>query len=219
MDYLPFELKSQEDYLVKMYGINQIREGSFVSIIQNKDECGVNSIYELYGLLERLRRQYPSSMFRVIHCYISGAFWNSSKDFIISDRILDIGNKPHVSIWAIKTHLQYIFTEKDSTSNFSIFDFQITLKQISQKRRSKRRPISGVTRQNVLMRDNYTCQICGRTIKDGVSLEIDHRLPVSKGGTNDENNLQVLCSQCNREKHNRDDLLHDKRKLGELEGK
>ena len=83
---------------------------------------------------------------------------------------------------------------------------------------NKRRVISGTTRQNVLMRDNYTCQICGATVKDGAKLEIDHIIPYSKGGTNDENNLQVLCQQCNREKHNRSDLLHDKQKLAELKG-
>lgn len=82
-----------------------------------------------------------------------------------------------------------------------------------------RNNLPGKVRQNVLMRDNYTCQICGATVDDGVKLEIDHIKPVSKGGTNDENNLQVLCQQCNREKHNRDDLLHDKRKLAELERK
>ena len=82
----------------------------------------------------------------------------------------------------------------------------------------KTRLISGTTRQNVLMRDNYTCQICGATVKDGAKLEIDHIIPYSKGGTNDENNLQVLCQQCNREKHNRSDLLHDKQKLAELKG-
>ena len=81
---------------------------------------------------------------------------------------------------------------------------------------NSRRLISGTTRQNVLMRDNYTCQICGATVKDGAKLEIDHIIPSSKGGTNDENNLQVLCQQCNREKRDRSDLLHDKLKLAEL---
>ena len=82
----------------------------------------------------------------------------------------------------------------------------------------KGRLISGTTRQNVLMRDNYTCQICGATVKDGAKLELDHIIPYSKGGTNDESNLQVLCQQCNREKHNRSDLLHDELKLAELKG-
>ena len=80
----------------------------------------------------------------------------------------------------------------------------------------RNRRISGRVRQNVLMRDNYTCQICGATVGDGAKLEIDHIIPISKGGGNDENNLQVLCRQCNREKHNRTDLLHDKMKLKEL---
>ena len=86
-----------------------------------------------------------------------------------------------------------------------------------KKNKVKRNHISGNMRQNVLMRDNYTCQICGATVKDGAKLEIDHIIPKSKGGSDDENNLQVLCRQCNREKHNRTDLLHDKLKKAELE--
>lgn len=88
------------------------------------------------------------------------------------------------------------------------------------RQNNKKKPnrvISGRVRQNVLMRDNYTCQICGATVKDGAKLHIDHIKPLSKGGTNDESNLQVLCQQCNLEKHNRTDLLHDKLKLKELQ--
>lgn len=84
--------------------------------------------------------------------------------------------------------------------------------------RNSRKTVSGKVRQNVFMRDNYTCQICGATVKDGAKLELDHIIPVSKGGTNDEDNLQVLCQQCNREKHNRTDLKHDENKLKELKG-
>ena len=41
----------------------------------------------------------------------------------------------------------------------------------SKKRtKPKRNPISGRVRQNVLMRDNYSCQICGATTKDGAKL-------------------------------------------------
>lgn len=87
-----------------------------------------------------------------------------------------------------------------------------------KKNKSKRRLVSGKTRQNVFMRDKYTCQICGATVKDGAKLHLDHILPVSKGGDNSEENLQVLCERCNLEKNNRTDLLHDKRKLKELKG-
>ena len=52
-------------------------------------------------------------------------------------------------------------------------------------------------RFSILERDNSRCQICGRDATDGVTLEIDHKIPVSKGGSNDVGNLQVLCRECN----------------------
>jgi hypothetical protein len=51
-------------------------------------------------------------------------------------------------------------------------------------------------RQYVLHRDNFTCQFCGAT----TSLTIDHIRPISKGGTHDVENLQVLCKPCNSAK-------------------
>jgi hypothetical protein len=57
---------------------------------------------------------------------------------------------------------------------------------------------------SVLARDNWTCCSCGRTPADGVSLEVDHIRPRSKGGTDDINNLQTLCKKCNIGKSNKD---------------
>lgn len=63
--------------------------------------------------------------------------------------------------------------------------------------KNQRKPISDKVRYKVFKRDNYTCQICGRTQKDGVKLHIDHIKPVAKGGTNNIDNLRVLCAECN----------------------
>jgi hypothetical protein len=57
-------------------------------------------------------------------------------------------------------------------------------------------------RHKILKRDRYTCQSCGARAPD-VELEVDHRIPVSKGGTDDESNLVTLCFDCNRGKGNR----------------
>lgn len=63
-----------------------------------------------------------------------------------------------------------------------------------------RQPIPNRLRHAVFQKDKYRCRECGRGKEDGVSLEIDHIIPVAKGGTNDINNLQTLCKDCNRGK-------------------
>lgn len=60
-------------------------------------------------------------------------------------------------------------------------------------------------RFNILKRDNYACQICGRTSQeDGVKLEIDHKIPKSKGGLDTLDNLWTLCFTCNSGKSDKD---------------
>lgn len=51
-------------------------------------------------------------------------------------------------------------------------------------------------------RDNYTCQMCTASIEeqDLLLLEVDHIIPISKGGQSVEENLQTLCWKCNRSK-------------------
>lgn len=57
-------------------------------------------------------------------------------------------------------------------------------------------------RKKIKARDNYTCQICNLSINDekNLLLEIDHIIPLSKGGLTTEKNLQTLCWKCNRSK-------------------
>lgn len=57
-------------------------------------------------------------------------------------------------------------------------------------------------REEIKSRDNYTCCSCNLSIEDeqNLLLEIDHIIPVSKGGLTSENNLQTLCWRCNRTK-------------------
>lgn len=69
--------------------------------------------------------------------------------------------------------------------------------------RVERSKMSESLRYNVLKRDNYKCQICGATAKEGAKLQVDHIIPVSKGGKTELNNLQTLCSRCNIGKSNK----------------
>lgn len=65
---------------------------------------------------------------------------------------------------------------------------------------SIRQSISASTRFKILKRDGYRCSICGRDAKDGVKLEIDHKVAVANGGSSDDDNLWTLCFECNRGK-------------------
>jgi len=74
----------------------------------------------------------------------------------------------------------------------------------TKKRQSKNRVgISKKLRFEIYQRDNFTCQYCGKTKDDGVKLEIDHKIPVSKGGKTDYNNLITSCHDCNSGKSNK----------------
>ncbi len=70
-----------------------------------------------------------------------------------------------------------------------------------QKAKGERKAISEKLRFQVLQRDGYRCRACGRSPeKDGVTLQIDHILPVDWGGETVLDNLQALCDEDNRGK-------------------
>jgi 5-methylcytosine-specific restriction endonuclease McrA len=70
------------------------------------------------------------------------------------------------------------------------------------RRASGRRTIPKSKRFAVLMRDDYTCQYCGRSAPD-VELHVDHRVPLSRGGSDAVANLATACIDCNLGKSNR----------------
>lgn len=57
-----------------------------------------------------------------------------------------------------------------------------------------------LNKKNILKRDNYTCQYCG---KRGDGLTIDHVIPRSRGGLTTWNNVVTACIKCNLKKGDR----------------
>lgn len=57
-------------------------------------------------------------------------------------------------------------------------------------------------RSQIKQRDNHTCLHCGVSVaaEPHLLLEVDHIVPVSKGGLSVPENLQTLCWRCNRTK-------------------
>ena len=69
----------------------------------------------------------------------------------------------------------------------------------NKKSKKSRSPLSSKLRFDVFRRDKYVCQYCG-ACGPKVELEVDHVIPVARGGTDDMNNLKTSCFDCNRGK-------------------
>lgn len=52
--------------------------------------------------------------------------------------------------------------------------------------------------ENLLKNQNYLCNECKNPLE---KYDVDHIIPLSRGGSNWPTNLQILCPHCNRSKH------------------
>ena len=59
--------------------------------------------------------------------------------------------------------------------------------------------IPDAMRATVIVRDGGRCRRCHSTR----NLEVDHIVPVSRGGISTEDNFETLCRRCNRRKRNK----------------
>jgi len=62
------------------------------------------------------------------------------------------------------------------------------------------RPRVKLTRREIFLRDNYTCQYCGKVTHD---LTLDHVHPKSRDGKHTWENLVSACKECNHRKGGR----------------
>ena len=92
-------------------------------------------------------------------------------------------------------------------SRFALTELEYRYKQLQEKdarrnseesrRKRERAKMSNSLRYDVMHRDQFRCQLCGRSQHDGVKLHVDHIIPISKGGKTVKDNLRTLCDQCN----------------------
>src|SRR5215813_13196057 len=56
-----------------------------------------------------------------------------------------------------------------------------------------------LSRKNILLRDHYTCQYCGKVFNPS-ELTLDHVVPKSRGGSSNWDNLVACCKRLNHRK-------------------
>ncbi len=119
---------------------------------------------------------------------------------------------PEVVDWAVATYKKRtgkVFRDPDrAIRKLSQKGFLIKVKKgvyRYDKRLISKRELNDFTaaqKREILKRDGYRCVVCGRGIKDGVDLQVDHIKPKDLGGTNDIENGETLCAQHNFLKKN-----------------
>lgn len=90
-------------------------------------------------------------------------------------------------------------TEENIVELIKVLESKLTAKAFAKEQRAL---MTKKLRDYIKKRDNFTCCNCGNsTYKEpNLLLEIDHIIPVAKGGCTVEDNLQTLCWKCNRAK-------------------
>lgn len=90
-------------------------------------------------------------------------------------------------------------TEENIINLIKILENKLTANAFAREQRSL---MTKKLREHIKTRDNFTCCNCGNSThaEPNLLLEIDHIVPVAKGGCTVENNLQTLCWKCNRAK-------------------
>ncbi|NER36233.1 MAG: HNH endonuclease [Oscillatoria sp. SIO1A7] len=73
--------------------------------------------------------------------------------------------------------------------------YQLVSLEISPKR-IQRVKLSDTFWERILTKYQHRCAVCGRT-EPAVILERDHKIPRLRGGSNEEDNWQPLCGECN----------------------
>ncbi len=99
---------------------------------------------------------------------------------------------------SLSCNYDFLFNRNDQ---LKAIDYECTLKEYNSK--NQRKLMTKELRKQIIIRDNYTCQRCGKYMPDEVGLHVDHIIPISKSGKTIASNLQVLCSKCNGNKSNK----------------
>ena len=115
---------------------------------------------------------------------------SQAQDFHSMERAINQGNKTPG-----KCSGYYIFNT-DTGERIELKDIPIPKKNSTVKRKS----FSAKERLIIYRKTKGRCYLCGDFV-DFNSFEVEHEVPLSKGGTNDLSNLFCSCHYCNTIKH------------------
>lgn len=193
-DYLIYELVFKKNEIkenIKNVLENQKQYKKYVYDINNITKFGVFKVstdgLNMKKLVKYEREQFQKEVLR------------PKTAFSIYVRLLRVDRNDHY--------------KSSKTRSFTIEEIQKLITRVEQKQgsyyldneiwesicRVERGKVSNKIRFAIYKRDGYRCKMCGKS-GDNNDLEIDHIIPISKGGKSTFDNLQTLCHDCNVKK-------------------
>lgn len=158
-----------------------------------------NTISNLQARQDELTRDFNPPKFILKHYY--------------KELMSQIGvNLPEINVEYAQYVFEYVSAGGNSAQRSTIELDGQTAEALAQYLDAKIKYGKSAKRQRSLMtnalrtaikkRDYYTCQMCEASTAQQslLLLEVDHIIPISKGGLSDPDNLQTLCWKCNRSK-------------------
>ena len=205
------------EYSLKSYDRAQFEEVLRYNIENNIDDIrteikkAINNenLYNLYS------SQVSNINFDLDESYIEEEIGISKKSFIKLEQKLINRIKITQDVYNITCDVEIYYRSPKGRNNYSkrhifsyyelvdIYNDWLNGKKYEVTSKIERQIMNEDIRYNVLIRDNFTCVLCGATAKDGAKLQVDHIIPVSKGGKTVMSNLQTLCEKCNKGKNNK----------------
>lgn len=90
-------------------------------------------------------------------------------------------------------------SEENITELINQLESKLSMEALAKEQRAM---MTTKLRTFIKERDKYTCCQCRNSIEKepNLLLEVDHIIPIAKGGLTREDNLQTLCWKCNRNK-------------------
>ena len=166
--------------------ISEIMNYEKATIIYSKTNLNeeLDLIIEMYNYIpEILNHRYTITQIK---------FKKDDKDIIL---VIDPNIEHNMTYKDVR---QLCNNEKIEFRNQSFSQFTKELSKRFFNSKQQRHQPTKEERQQLLDKADGCCELCKKVIKK--AFDIDHIIPLAEGGTNDQENLQVLCKPCHFEK-------------------
>ncbi|MCM1130583.1 MAG: HNH endonuclease [Roseburia sp.] len=196
---------SCKDYLIYQLQFIEVSLKEVIEKINKNKKDYTNYITEIRAIKNLKEFQIPTNKF------------NLEKLINYEEKMLKnmIRSKPIIQL-RLKVSLSrsniYGYIYETKTETFSEEDIKVLLNKLHNKANGfykdneiwqsickvERGKVSNKMRFSIYKRDGYRCCKCGKSNRN--DLEIDHIIPIAKGGKSVYENLQTLCHSCNVKK-------------------